>query len=112
MWKSNFAYKFKFLSLLNYSTNNHLLPFTMRVNHLILLFLIPFFIQQASAQEQENSPVKLKLIAGNIYEIQETQKKVIMLVEDNKTLDQALSNFEENEARLVTSIYNEVTETY
>jgi len=36
-----------------------------------LLFLVPFFLQQISAQDQEPSPVKLELISGNLYEILE-----------------------------------------
>jgi len=32
------------------------------------------------------------------------------MVENNKSLDEVIGNFEENEARLVTSVYNEVKE--
>jgi hypothetical protein len=32
------------------------------------------------------------------------------MVEQNKSLDEVLGNFEENETRLVTSVYNEVKE--
>ncbi len=32
------------------------------------------------------------------------------MVEQNKNLDEVKGNFEENEARLVTSVYNEVKE--
>ncbi|MBL7112065.1 MAG: MBL fold metallo-hydrolase [Bacteroidales bacterium] len=50
-------------------------------------------------------------ILKHISDIQEYQKKVIKLVENNKTLEEVIGNFGENEARLVTSIYNEVKET-
>jgi hypothetical protein len=32
------------------------------------------------------------------------------MVEQHKSLDEVVGNFEENEARLVTSVYNEVKE--
>ncbi len=49
-------------------------------------------------------------IYQHLSQIQELQKKVMILVEQNKTLDEVIGNFEENEARLVTSVYNEVKE--
>jgi cyclase len=49
-------------------------------------------------------------IYQHLSQIQELQKKVMMMVEQNKSLDEVIGNFEENEARLVTSVYNEVKE--
>ena len=49
-------------------------------------------------------------IQQHIIQIQELQKKVMTMVEQNKSLDEVIGNFEENEARLVTSVYNEVKE--
>ena len=49
-------------------------------------------------------------IQQHIIQIQELQKKVMTMVEQNKSLDEVKGNFEENEARLVTSVYNEVKE--
>ena len=49
-------------------------------------------------------------IHQHLIQIQELQKKVMMMVEQNKSLDEVTGNFEENEARLVTSVYNEVKE--
>jgi len=47
-------------------------------------------------------------IQQHINQIQELQKKVMKLVEKNQSLDEVIENFKENEARLVTSIFNEV----
>jgi glyoxylase-like metal-dependent hydrolase (beta-lactamase superfamily II) len=49
-------------------------------------------------------------IHQHLIQIQELQKKVMSLVEKNKSLDEVKASFEENEARLVTSVYNEVKE--
>lgn len=49
-------------------------------------------------------------IQQHIVQIKELQEKVITLVEQNKSLDEVKGSFEENEARLVTSVYNEVKE--
>ncbi|KPL08620.1 MAG: hypothetical protein AMS26_24345 [Bacteroides sp. SM23_62] len=49
-------------------------------------------------------------IHQHLIQIQELQKKVMIMVEQNKSLDEVKGNFEENEARLVTSVYNEVKE--
>ena len=49
-------------------------------------------------------------IQQHLNQIQELQKKVMLMVEQNKSLDEVKENFEENEARLVTSVYNEVKE--
>ena len=49
-------------------------------------------------------------IYQHLSQIQELQKKVMIMVENNKSLDEVIGNFEENEARLVTSVYNEVKE--
>lgn len=40
----------------------------------------------------------------------ERQNKVKKLTERDKTLEEVLAEFSENEARLVTSIYNEVSD--
>ncbi len=50
-------------------------------------------------------------IQHHISQIQELQEKVMTMVEQNKSLDEVKGNFEENEARLVTSVYNEIKET-
>ena len=50
-------------------------------------------------------------IYQHLSEIQELQKQVMTMVEQNKNLDEVKGNFEENEARLVTSVYNEVKES-
>ena len=49
-------------------------------------------------------------IQQHLNQIQELQKKVMTMVEQNKSLDEVKGNFEENEDRLVTSVYNEVKE--
>ncbi|NQU87862.1 MAG: MBL fold metallo-hydrolase [Mariniphaga sp.] len=48
-------------------------------------------------------------IKKHIQSMIERQKKVKGLVGQDKTMEQVLAEFEENEARLVTSIYNEIT---
>ena len=50
-------------------------------------------------------------IQQHIIQIEELQKKVMKMVEQNKSLDEVIGNFKENEARLVTSVYNEVKES-
>ena len=50
-------------------------------------------------------------IHQHLIQIQELQKKVMIMVEQNKSLDEVIGNFDENEARLVTSVYNEVKES-
>lgn len=47
-------------------------------------------------------------IQQHLIQIQELQKKVMAMAEQNKSLDEVIGNFKENEARLVTSVYNEV----
>ena len=49
-------------------------------------------------------------IQQHIAQIREIQKKVMSMVEENKSLDEVKEGFEENQARLVTSVYNEVKE--
>jgi len=49
-------------------------------------------------------------IQQHISQIQELQEKVMLMVKQNKSLDEVKGNFEENKARLVTSVYNEVKE--
>ncbi len=49
-------------------------------------------------------------IQQHISQIQELQENVMIMVEQNKGLDEVTGSFEENEARLVTSVYNEVKE--
>jgi glyoxylase-like metal-dependent hydrolase (beta-lactamase superfamily II) len=48
-------------------------------------------------------------IRQHLAGIEELQKKVKKLAEQNKSLDEVKGSFEENQARLVTSVYNEVT---
>ena len=50
-------------------------------------------------------------IQKHISGIREIQKKVMGLVEQNKNLDEVLDCFSDEEARLVTSIYNEIKDT-
>lgn len=50
-------------------------------------------------------------IHQHLNQIQELQKKVMKMVKQNKSLDEVIGNFEKNEARLVTSVYNEVKES-
>ena len=47
-------------------------------------------------------------IRQHIIQIQELQQKVIAMVHENKSLDEVTGSFQENEARLVTSVYNEI----
>ena len=49
-------------------------------------------------------------IYQHLSQIQELQKKVMEMVEQQKSLDEVIGNFEENESRLVTSVYNEIRE--
>jgi len=49
-------------------------------------------------------------IQQHISQVQELQEKVMLMVKQNKSLDEVKGIFEENEARLVTSVYNEVKE--
>jgi cyclase len=49
-------------------------------------------------------------IYQHLSQIQELQKQVMTMVEQNRSLDEVIGNFKENEARLVTSVYNEVKE--
>ena len=48
-------------------------------------------------------------IKRHIQEMVERQNKVKELVSQDKTLEETLVEFDENESRLVTSIYNEIT---
>lgn len=47
-------------------------------------------------------------IQNHIFEIQEMQKKVKSLIDENKNIDEVKSEFSENEARLAESIFNEI----
>jgi cyclase len=47
-------------------------------------------------------------IQNHIIQMQEMQNKVRSLVDNNKSIEEAKSEFTENEARLVESIYNEI----
>ena len=49
-------------------------------------------------------------IQNHIAQIQQLQKKVTKMVKQNKSLDEVKGSFEENQIRLVTSVYNEVQE--
>jgi hypothetical protein len=49
-------------------------------------------------------------IQQHLIQIQELQKKLMTMVEQNKSMDEVTGNFEENEARLVTTVYNEIKE--
>ena len=49
-------------------------------------------------------------IRQHLIQMKELQKKVMTMVEQNKSLDEVLENFAENKARLVTSVYQEVKE--
>ena len=49
-------------------------------------------------------------IQQHISQVQELQEKVMLMVKQNKSLDEVKGIFEENDARLVTSVYNEVKE--
>ena len=95
------------LTLLNYSDSNQFTPFIMKAKYYLLLILLPFFNQQSSAQERENSPVNLKLISGNVYEILdgrgsnggafigETGILVIDAKMDKESVDQTISELQQ-----------------
>ena len=57
-----------------------------------------------------SDPVGRKEIEEHILSMIDRQKKVKDLVSQDKTLEETLTEFDESESRLVTSIYNEVTE--
>jgi len=52
--------------------------------------------------------VDRQAIKDHISQIQELQQKIKSLVDKNKSLEEIKSEFNENEARLVESIYNEI----
>jgi cyclase len=54
--------------------------------------------------------VDRQTIKDHISQMQERQQKIKSLLEKNKSLDEIKSEFNENEARLVESIYNEIKE--
>jgi cyclase len=56
-----------------------------------------------------SDPVGRDEIKKHIQEMVERQNKVKELVSQDKTLEGTLVEFDENESRLVTSIYNEIT---
>jgi len=56
-----------------------------------------------------SDPVGREAIYKHIQVMVERQKKVKDLIEQSKTLDEVLAEFSEDESRLVTSIYNEIT---
>ena len=47
-------------------------------------------------------------IQNHIFEMQEMQKKIKSLINENKNIDEVKSEFSENEARLAESIFNEI----
>jgi cyclase len=51
-------------------------------------------------------------IMDHINQIKQQQEKVRQLVKKNKSLDEIKSEFTENEARLIESIYNEIKDGY
>jgi len=55
-----------------------------------------------------SDPVGRADIEKHIQVMMERQNKVKELVDQDKSLEETLEDFEENEARLVTSIYNEI----
>lgn len=55
-----------------------------------------------------SDPVGRKEIEKHIQSMVERQNKVKELMKEDKSLEQTLEAFNENEARLVTSIYNEI----
>ena len=55
-----------------------------------------------------SDPVGRDEIERHIRAMQERQMKVNVLVNQDKSLDETLAEFNENEARLVTSIFNEI----
>lgn len=56
-----------------------------------------------------SDPVGRAEIYKHIQVMVERQKKVKDLIDQGKTLDEVLAEFSEDESRLVTSIYNEIT---
>jgi len=56
-----------------------------------------------------SEPVGREAIYKHIQVMVERQKKVKDLIDQSKTLEQVLAEFSEDEKRLVTSIYNEIT---
>ena len=57
-----------------------------------------------------SDPVGRDEIEKHIQEMVDRQNKVKEAISEDKTLEQTLGEFDENESRLVTSIYNEITE--
>ncbi len=57
-----------------------------------------------------SAPVGREEIGKHVLEMSKKQQKVKELVSQNKTLEEVLNEFKENEARLVSSIYSEITE--
>ncbi|MEN8203962.1 MAG: MBL fold metallo-hydrolase [Bacteroidota bacterium] len=57
-----------------------------------------------------SDPVGRKDIEKHIQAMVERQNKVKALISQDKSLEETLAQFNENEARLVTSIYNEIKE--
>ncbi len=57
-----------------------------------------------------SDPVGREEIEKHIQTMVERQNKVKELVSQDKSLEETLKEFNENETRLVTSIYNELTE--
>ena len=57
-----------------------------------------------------SDPVGREEIEKHIQTMVERQNKVKELVSQGKSLEETLKEFNENESRLVTSIYNEITE--
>jgi len=51
-------------------------------------------------------------VIDHISQIQKQQQTIKALIEQNKGLDEIKSEFDENEARLVESIYNEIKDRY
>jgi cyclase len=56
--------------------------------------------------------VDRQAIRDHINQIQQQQEKVRQLIKKNKNLEEIKSEFPENEARLVESIYNEIKSGY
>jgi len=56
-----------------------------------------------------SEPVGREAIYKHIQVMVERQKKVKDLIDQSKTLEEVLAEFSEDESRLVTSIYNEIT---
>ena len=57
-----------------------------------------------------SDPVDREEIEKHIQKMLERQNKLIELVKEGKTLEEILKKFDENETRLLTSIYSEITE--